>query len=377
MASLPAVSLPILHVRGSHYDVGYHTGTTFQNRIKMFYQKSLLIQEKLLPFYSQRRGRDIAEVYLRGAREQFPHLIREIQGMADGVGMAFEDIFILNIAKEIYNCHFNEMKNWPPESDNLGCSDIMINTPSLKLIGHNEDCDPQSKNFGYIISAHITEDDINEKFTAFSYPGSLPGNTFAFNYHGMVFACNGLYPKTAISGATPRYFLNRAMMAATSAEHALEIGKNRAGGCAVGFNLNLGNWNNLHDMWGLEIGPGKEESSTHLHTVTEQASDSDMPCYVHTNNYKHIKVEEMLALSSTEARMKRILEFKPPSTVKEVKAILGDTKNQEYPIYRKPSATDNGETVATALFYLQERKVEVYMDNPKFAPSPVFTLPLE
>ncbi|XP_033748001.1 LOW QUALITY PROTEIN: uncharacterized protein LOC117333003 [Pecten maximus] len=377
MANLPAVSIPILHVRGNHYDVGYHTGATFQHRIKSFYQRSLLIQDKLLPFYSQRRGREIADVYLRGVRDNFPNLIREIQGMADGVGMPFEDIFILNIAKEIYNCHFNEMKNWPPESDNLGCSDIMINTPAVKLIAHNEDCDPESKNFGYIVSAHIREDSTDEKFTAFSYPGSLPGNTFAFNKHGMIFACNGLYPKTAVLGATPRYFLNRSMMAATSAEHALKLGKNVGGGCAVGFNLNLGNLNNLRDMWGLEIGPGKKESMVNLHTLTEQAVESTMPCYVHTNSYKHLKVEEMDALSSTEARMKRILEFKPPSTVEEVKTILGDTKNDEYPIYRTPSTTDSGKTVATALFDLKDRKVEIYMDNPKYSQSPIFTLLLE
>ncbi|XP_060066549.1 beta-alanyl-dopamine/carcinine hydrolase-like [Ylistrum balloti] len=376
MASSSAVSLPILHVRGNYYDVGYHTGSTFQNRIKSFYQRSLLVQEKLLPFYSQRRGREIAEVYLRGARDNFPKLIREIQGLADGVGMSFEDIFILNIAKEVYNCHFNEMKSWPPESDNLGCSDIMVNTPAVKLIAHNEDCDPESKNFGFMVSAHIIEDSTEEKFTAFSYPGSLPGNTFAFNKHGMIFACNGLYPKTALLGATPRYFLNRCMMAATTADHALEIGKNVGGGCAVGFNLNIGNWKNPQDMWGLEIGPGKNESMVHLHTFHEQTNECDSPSYVHTNNYKHLHVEEMDNLSSTIARMKRILEFKAPSTAQEVKTILGDTQNAEYPIYRTPSATDIGKTVATALFDLKERQMELYLDNPKFAQSPVFALPL-
>ncbi|OWF44904.1 uncharacterized protein LOC110457730 [Mizuhopecten yessoensis] len=376
MANVSAVSMPILHVRGNHYDVGYQTGTTFQNRIKLFYQRSLLVQEKLLPFYSQRRGREIAEVYLRGARDNFPHLIREIQGMADGVGMTFEDIFILNIAKEVYNCHFNEMQSWPPESDNLGCSDIMINTPAVKMIGHNEDCDPESKNFGYMVSAHVIEDSTDEKFTVFSYPGSLPGGTFAFNHHGMIFACNGLYPKTAILGATPRYFLNRSMMAATTVEHALEIGRNVGGGCAVGFNLNMGNWKYPRDMWGLEIGPGEKESNVHLYTLTEQTNAEDPPCYVHSNNYKHLQVEEMDSLSSSVARMERILEFKAPSTVQELKIILGDTKNDKYPIYRNPSATDNGKTVATALFDLKDRKMDLYMDNTKFDLSPLFTLPL-
>ncbi|OWF42295.1 uncharacterized protein LOC110461356 [Mizuhopecten yessoensis] len=376
MANDPAVSMPILHVRGNHYEVGYQTGTAFQNRIKLFYQRSQLVQEKLLPFYSQRRGREIAEVYLRGARDNFPHLIREIQGMADGVGMAFEDIFILNIANEVYNCHFNEMQSWPPESDNLGCSDIMINTPEVKMIGHNEDCDPVSKTCGYIVSAQVIEDSTDEKFTVFSYPGSLPGNTFAFNQHGMIFACNGLYPKTAILGATPRFFLNRSMMTATTVEHALQIGKNVGGGCAVGFNLNIGNWKHPCEMWGLEIGPGEKESKVHLHTFKEQGNNSDTPCYMHTNNYKHLHVVEIDNLASSEARMKRILEFKAPSTGHEMKMILGDTKNDKYPIFRTPSATDSGETVVTALFDLKDRKVDVYMDNVKFAPSPFFSLPL-
>ncbi|XP_060079698.1 beta-alanyl-dopamine/carcinine hydrolase-like [Ylistrum balloti] len=377
MASPPSVSMPILHVRGNHYDVGYHTGVTFQNRIKLFYQSSLLVQEKLLPFYSQKRGREITEIYLRGARDHFPKLIREVQGMADGVGMAFEDIFLLNIAKEVYNCHCYEMETWPPESDNLGCSDIMINTQAVKLIGHNEDCDPQSRTSGYIVSAHVIEDSTDEKFTTFSYPGSLPGNTFAFNQHGMIFGCNGLYPITAIVGATPRFFLNRSMMAAKTAEHALEIGKNVGGGCAVGFNLNMGNWKNLGDMWGLEIGPGANEGMTNLQTFKEQTKVDDSPCYLHSNNYKHLSVKEMDNLSSSTARMERMLEFKPPSTLEEMKTILGDTNNAKYPIYRTPRATDSSQTVATALFDLIDRKMNLYMDNPKFASSPFLTLSLE
>ena len=52
-----------------------------------------------------------------------------------------------------------------------------------------------------------------------------------------------------------------------------------------------------------------------------------------------------------------------PRTREEILAILGDTKDQQYPIWR--SGSDNEYTLCTALFDLQKENVEVFFSNPK------------
>ena len=49
--------------------------------------------------------------------------------------------------------------------------------------------------------------------------------------------------------------------------------------------------------------------------------------------------------------------------------ILGDNSDSAYPIFRRPSATDPGMTVATGVFDLNAGTWEIYLDNPKNSSS--------
>ena len=52
-----------------------------------------------------------------------------------------------------------------------------------------------------------------------------------------------------------------------------------------------------------------------------------------------------------------------PQSREDILAILGDTKDPKYPIWR--SGTDDIYTLCTAFFDLQAETVEIFFDNPK------------
>lgn len=58
-------SLQHLYTRGTFYDVGYNVGVTFSRNIHLFKASSQMIQEKLLPFYDSRTGREYFEESLK------------------------------------------------------------------------------------------------------------------------------------------------------------------------------------------------------------------------------------------------------------------------------------------------------------------------
>lgn len=65
-----------------------------------------------------------------------------------------------------------------------------------------------------------------------------------------------------------------------------------------------------------------------------------------SRRYLHSQVEQRDDPSSVH-RLQRVRELPPPKTLKELRSILGDTQDMEYPIFRTASPPDSGETLAT------------------------------
>ncbi|KAK3580208.1 hypothetical protein CHS0354_017993 [Potamilus streckersoni] len=375
--------LPLLFTRGTHYEVGYSIGSVFKDRIRKYFHSSSHVQSRLLRFYDTQWGRDIFAEYLVGGENCFPQYLTEIRGIADGCGMSFEHIFLLNISKEVYNVHLAEM-----EAKLLnhvhGCSTVFLNRPDIKILAHNEDCDPAIRPYGYLVNVNVIEPGAKsgtvkcneEHFFAFSYPGTLPGNAFGCNKHGLIFSINSLSAKNACLGSPTRYLINRALMSASSVDEVIRIARNHDYGSAYGYNINLASLNKK-EMWSIEVAPGKTECPLEVTNIDEQ-HDVNKPChYFHFNHYQHLKgIEERSGLNSTFARAKRAEQIAPPRNVKEVKTILGDTQNSNYPIFRRPSTTDDATTVYTGVFDILQETVEVYAENPNTSCEPLVKLPL-
>ncbi|KAL3854892.1 hypothetical protein ACJMK2_014128 [Sinanodonta woodiana] len=374
-----AQTLPMLFTRGTHYEVGHSIGSVFREQIQKYFSSSNIVQSCLLPFYNTNKGRDIFAEYRKAAEICFPQYVTEIQGMSDGSGMSFENLFLLNMAKEIQIVHYAEVKH-----EIHGCSTILLNTPDMKIMAHNEDCDPMISPYRYVVNATVidpeaktgTVSNMEEQFTSFSYPGMLPGYAFGYNKHGIVFTINAIHPVKASVGSPPVGLISRAFLSASTVDEVIRLACNEGHGSADAFNVNVASLNHK-EMWSVEVGPGKPESPFKVTTITEQV-DQDKPChYYHFNQYQHLEgIEQNLSSPSTPARFKRVEKITPPRTIKDVKAILGDTENNKLPIFRRPNDVDLSMTACTVVFDILQQWMEIYVENPNMGNAPLLKLPL-
>jgi len=83
--------------------------------------------------------------------------------------------------------------------------------------------------------------------------------------------------------------------------------------------------------------------------------------------YKELNVD-MIKDESTIHRQARCNQFPAPKTGDDVRAILGDTKDKEFPIYRVATKTDPLDTVVTVLFDLVGMVAHVWDSNPALTP---------
>ncbi|KAL8625613.1 hypothetical protein ACOMHN_043888 [Nucella lapillus] len=371
-------SMTQLMTRGTFYDIGYNVGLQFSNNIKLFFAESGNIQDKLLPFYDSRPGRDYYEKSLKVCQDSFPQYVREVRGTADGSGLSFEHVFMANVSKEVYNVLLDR-QHAPstPFQENHGCSDVFINRPGCQYVVHNEDCDPMIKPYGYLLSAEIEDEGMREQFTSFCYPGFLPGCSFGYNVHGLTISLNGLYPDHVVEESPSRLFVNRSLLAARDIEDAIRLARNEPHGVAYGFNINLSDRDGA--MAAVEVGPSRPRALVHVHNV-KQTSDPNADChYYHFNVYKHLKeVSEITGLQSSILRAKRAQELPPPRTLQQALDVMADVKDPLGPIFRTPRPTDLGETVCTVMYDVSARQVCLYqsrddlLTNTPFAKLPMY-----
>lgn len=380
LEKLPNPKLPVLFTAGTHYDVGYTIGHQFSKQIQTFCADFPEMKTNLLPYYDCREGRGVYEGFLNSCSEMFPQYLEEIRGMSLGSGVAFEKLFLLNCLNEMVMLGKDPTKF---EDKVAGCTAVYINQPDLKILAHNEDHSPYMQAFAYVASLKIDDDDVlkntvqesREYITAYCYPGFLPGGTFGFNNHGMVFTCNGLYPTQVIKESIPRRFIDRSLLSASSAAEAVHILERNTYGMAYGVCCNMASSKDKENMWALEVGPKHQH---YLHTIPTQMDPLKDSHFIHVNAYQFIQVEEIDAvrLGSTANRYKRAIEMPAPKSIRDLCTILGDTANENYPIFRSPRPTDRSQTLATAVFNILENKMDIYLKNPKESKVPSFYLPL-
>ncbi|XP_041347090.1 uncharacterized protein LOC121366908 [Gigantopelta aegis] len=313
-------SFPMLYVRGSNYDVGFSIGGTFSNRIKMYINESKGMNETMIPFYNSPTGRAVFDLTLRKTEDNFPQYVDEIKGTAQGVGLPFERLFLLNMERDIVDGH--------------GCSTVLINNPDVKLMGHNEDSNPVVQHHGYMVNVAIENQAgrVEEQFMGMCYPGKLPGNTIFINHHGLVMAINNIRINDPLT-TTPSQIVLRAMMAAKYLDDLVTILTNKGIGCAAGMAVNVWSLNNLDTPSVIELCPSDTKSSCHVIKIEE-------PSYYHLNMYRY-RGEELLPKTCSVRRTERLKELSPTRCFADIRDILGDTEVKDYPLYRLPSPTDN------------------------------------
>lgn len=320
--------LSFIDVAGSPHDVGAAIGRFGRAALHDHFCRSAAWRELTARRADPRIGQMATIV-----RERFPRYWAELQGLAAGLELLFDDVFLWNCRGDI----------WAMAPD--GCTTVQL-PGSPHVVGHNEDGDPDFA--GQCALARVASEG-GSTFTAFIYPGSLPGHTFAATSTGLVQTVNNLRPLAGGTG-TPRMILTRAILDVPDLDTAVTLLKMapRAGA----FHLTLAQAGDAR-LLGIEF--------------TAQALSVDkieMP-RVHSNHLIHAdtaRISQIVTGSSGErqrrgeALLHQTAQSDPQS---RAAGILWDAIDPELPIYRTdPADGDVENTLASAVFRIGADKVE-------------------
>lgn len=268
----------------------------------------------LIPFAASSHGKIIVQSFLQSNQKIFPNYFEEMRGLSDGSGVPLESIQLLNLENEL-----GAFQNSTFPVDH--CTDIYFDDGKHKLFGHNEDGDKLVKDNAFLCHVQITDQNnhtLND-FTAYFYPGYICGLAFAWNADGLVFSENELFPSKILIGGLLNSFLSRETYNAKNIEQVIQIlsVSNRA----FGFSLNVGS---VKDKKIVNI----EFSPDAIDVKIIQGN------YSHTNLYKHLTTPQSYTDPSSFHRQARIDQLPSVQSAANIRSILGDTNDKQYPIFR-------------------------------------------
>lgn len=316
-------SLALIEISGTPFEAGQQLGRFGATAVHQH-----LLQTDAWHSVMRWRGSAMANAMAALVRERFARIWAELQGLADGLQLPFDDVFLWNCRGDV----------WAATND--GCTTVQIPGTQTRQIAHNEDGDPGFAGHCAIAQCRIEG---SPGFAAFVYPGSLPGHTFAVTDAGLAMTVNNLrlrHVETAVVAGVPRMVLTRAVLDTASLDDAVKLlnASPRAGG----FHLSLGACG-LATLLSIEFG-------AHGCSVREIATPS-----LHANHAIHPSMREAPQIITDSSRHRQArgdaLLAQARANVQAVDplAILADQGDAALPIYRAdPHDPDDENTLATA-----------------------------
>jgi len=224
------MALKAIKASGDAYSVGRMIGEAIAETV----QRVTVRTEEFVAAEQRWSGSDYLDQLMAAARQTFPGYVRELEGMADGMGVAFERAFLWNCRGDL---------RWPDDISpamaaglSNGCTSLIIPAADGQpaVIAHNEDGDMDYHQSCFWVSAKPDE---GPGFESFLYPGMIPGHSMAANGAGIVQTINNITVHDLKPGL-PRHFICRAVLDSGSMDAALDVLKRNDR--ASGFHHNLG-----------------------------------------------------------------------------------------------------------------------------------------
>lgn len=219
----------------------------------------------------------------------------------------------------------------------VGCSTVCVTGPYAEVLGHNEDAYSEVLANWYIVSAHIVDDGIEERFASLCYAGHLPGYTSGYNHHGLVFSINTLTCQRLNGNGTPRHFLCRALLAVDNMVHAQQVLRDRGQGAADGCSINMTFLRQEGDrlFHNAEMAPPESQSSpreSQLCILTASPGEH----VIHCNTYLRLRVCELSdqLLENSKERLRVLNSQAPPETYEDVVRLLGDQSGNKHWVFQ-------------------------------------------
>lgn len=330
-----ALNILPIKASGSHYDIGYTVGRA----AKKLLEKSLVAYRTALPLDGWKGPFRIDQQYLEAALDTFPHLVEELQGMADGAKLDFRELFFFNALEEALDLNHRQF-----------CTSIGFTAPDGAWLGHNEDWYAFDAEAVIVIMARPLGKPSFISVTAAPFLAAV-----GMNETGLAQGVNSVDSLDTRPGV-PRMFSARAVLEAATIDEAIELAT--AGKRAGGYNHLL-----VH----------ADGSCGNLETT---ATGFDyMPAervVFHSNHYLSSRLEKM-AVGATEhslSRYNRLRELKEAfleslTGQSLIVRTLSDHHNSPYSICRHKAEQDDGSaTIFSVIFEPATFKVYAVAGNP-------------
>lgn len=199
-------AFPFLHIQGSHYEMGVQIGSNLKEKILRFIDT---ITEGLPLETAKERAR----AFIPSFNTHCPHVLEEIQGIADGAGISLEEAMIPNLRGAI---------RLVP-----GCTAFVIAKEHSKegtmLIGQNQDMPAVMEEYGVVL--HFIPDN-DQQILMWTFAGLV--GYHGINASGLGIFCNSL-PEPPSNGTftpdsvIPGYAVKRLMLEQTTIEEVLDL----------------------------------------------------------------------------------------------------------------------------------------------------------
>ncbi|MBT4888418.1 MAG: peptidase C45 [Rhodospirillales bacterium] len=345
------MTLKTITASGDAYSVGHMIGAAVAQSV----HHMTVHNEEFLAVEQRWSGTLYIDQLIAAARQAFPQYVRELEGMADGMGIAFERAFLWNCRGDL---------RWPDDISPAvaaglgeGCTTLIMPATGEQpaMIAHNEDGSADFHGHCVWISANP---DYGPGFESYLYPGMMPGHTMGANRAGIVQTINNIRVHDLKPGV-PRHFICRAILDCTTMDEACDLLKsdNRASG----FHHNLGS-----AQEGLPASVEAPASGCIIKTV--EASPSAHANHLITPEFKNTNQEISRSSMVRQERADNLLKEGALGDGEPCRILFETLPGHE--ILRSPGDTgdDYGKTLGTGVFELDKNRLSIVIhdgpDNP-------------
>lgn len=219
---------PCIDISGTPYEIGFAHGKNYKKQVL----HSIETYKQMFKDYSGLtwdEGKEIAKRYIEPNRSYNPDYLEEMQGVADGAEVTFEDILALNSRSEIV---LQSGKNLDPEID--GCTSIGImpskNPEGHTLVAHNWDWKDVQKEA--MVMMNITQANGKPTIHLITEAGII-GKT-GFNSDGISLYLNALAVNDSPDGI-PLHLAMRGILDSSTLTEAIAAATKFRLGCCANF----------------------------------------------------------------------------------------------------------------------------------------------
>lgn len=307
MSSIEA-RLAIVSASGTPFEIGEALGAFGKRAVHEH-----LVHTRAWETVMRWRGSDHASEFEGLTRDLFPEIWEEVEGLAQGLGLPVEDVFLWNCRGDL----------WAMAPD--GCTTVMSAGSDGVRITHNEDGDPGLSGRCGLALVQPTD---GPAFASFVYPGSIPGHSFAVTDRGLAMTVNNIRWLDAQLGV-PRMVLTRAILNLDSVKDAVQLLREtpRAGGYHLALAECAG-----QRLASVEFGPyvcsAMDVGATRVHAnhAVHPAAHNQPQIITGSSGFRQMRGEQLLAEGPVEPR-----------------SLLTDQASERYPICRRDPQDSDGE----------------------------------